>query len=219
MKNWKKSAEAVLSLGPVVPVIVIEDINDAVPLAKALIAGGVKVLEVTLRTACGLEAIKKIIAEVPEAVVGAGTVTSVEQLKEVTKAGVEFIITPGLTPAILKAAVEGPVPVIPGIATIGELMTAKEAGLTAFKFFPAEINGGIAALKAFAGPIPDAKFCPTGGINLNNYRDYLSLKNVICVGGSWFVPTNFIREGNFLGITTLAKEAVEGAQKLAGQHK
>lgn len=215
MKNWKRSAEEILSLGPVVPVIVIEDIKDAVPLARALISGGVKVLEVTLRTACGLDAIKKIIAEVPEAVVGAGTVTSVEQLKEVTKAGVEFIITPGLTPSILKTAVEGSVPVIPGIATIGELMTAKEAGLTAFKFFPAEINGGTAALKAFSGPIPDAKFCPTGGINIKNYRDYLALKNVICVGGSWFVPTDLIKDGNFAEITKLAREAVEGAQDLA----
>ncbi|OTQ73853.1 MULTISPECIES: bifunctional 4-hydroxy-2-oxoglutarate aldolase/2-dehydro-3-deoxy-phosphogluconate aldolase [unclassified Gilliamella] len=215
MKNWKRSAEEILSLGPVVPVIVIEDIKDAVPLARALISGGVKVLEVTLRTACGLDAIKKIIAEVPEAVVGAGTVTSVEQLKEVTKAGVEFIITPGLTPSILKTAVEGSVPVIPGIATIGELMTAKEAGLTAFKFFPAEINGGTAALKAFSGPIPDAKFCPTGGINIKNYRDYLALKNVICVGGSWFVPTDLIKYGNFAEITKLAREAVEGAQDLA----
>lgn len=215
MKNWKRSAEEILSLGPVVPVIVIEDIKDAVPLARALISGGVKVLEVTLRTACGLDAIKKIIAEVPEAVVGAGTVTSVEQLKEVTKAGVEFIITPGLTPSILKTAVEGSVPVIPGIATIGELMTAKEAGLTAFKFFPAEINGGTAALKAFSGPIPDAKFCPTGGINIKNYRDYLALKNVICVGGSWFVPTDLIKNGNFAEITKLAREAVEGAQDLA----
>lgn len=215
MKNWKRSAEEILSLGPVVPVIVIEDIKDAVPLARALISGGVKVLEVTLRTACGLDAIRKIIAEVPEAVVGAGTVTSVEQLKEVTKAGVEFIITPGLTPSILKTAVEGSVPVIPGIATIGELMTAKEAGLTAFKFFPAEINGGTAALKAFSGPIPDAKFCPTGGINIKNYRDYLALKNVICVGGSWFVPTDLIKDGNFAEITKLAREAVEGAQDLA----
>ncbi|QIQ21112.1 bifunctional 4-hydroxy-2-oxoglutarate aldolase/2-dehydro-3-deoxy-phosphogluconate aldolase [Zophobihabitans entericus] len=212
MKNWKRSAEEVLSLGPVVPVIVIEKIEDAVPLAKALMAGGVKVLEVTLRTACGLDAIKKIIKEVPGAVVGAGTVTSVEQLKEVTAAGVEFIITPGLTPSILKAAVEGTVPVIPGVATIGELMTAKEAGLTAFKFFPAEINGGIAALKAFAGPIPDAKFCPTGGISPKNYRDYLALKNVLCVGGSWFVPTDLIAKGDFAGITKLAKEAVEGAK-------
>lgn len=212
MKNWKRSAEEILSLGPVVPVIVIEKIEDAVPLAKALMAGGVKVLEVTLRTACGLDAIKKIIAEVPGAVVGAGTITSVEQLKEVTAAGVEFIITPGLTPSILKAAVEGTVPVIPGVATIGELMTAKEAGLTAFKFFPAEINGGIAALKAFAGPIPDAKFCPTGGINLKNYRDYLALKNVLCVGGTWFIPTDLIAKGDFAAITELAKQAVEGAK-------
>ncbi|WP_392566248.1 bifunctional 4-hydroxy-2-oxoglutarate aldolase/2-dehydro-3-deoxy-phosphogluconate aldolase [Utexia brackfieldae] len=211
MKNWKKSAEEILSLGPVIPVIVIENIDDAVPLAKALIAGGVRVLEVTLRTACALEAIKKIIAEVPDAVVGAGTVTSVDQLKAVTEAGVEFIITPGLTPAILTAAVAGSIPVIPGIATISELMTAREAGLSAFKFFPAEVNGGVAALKVFAGPIPDAKFCPTGGINLNNYRDYLALNNVLCVGGSWFVPTDLIKKKDFAGITALAKEAVAGA--------
>lgn len=212
MKKWKRSAEEILSLGPVVPVIVIDDINDAVPLAKALIAGGVRVLEVTLRTACALDAIKKIIAEVPEAVVGAGTVTSVEQLKEVTKAGVEFIITPGLTPSILKAATEGDVPVIPGIATISELLLAKEAGLTALKFFPAEVNGGVAALKAFSGPIPDIKFCPTGGISLKNYREYLALKNVLCVGGSWFVPTDAITNGDFAKITELAKQAVEGAK-------
>lgn len=212
MKSWKKTAEQILTLGPVVPVIVINDIKDAVPLAKALVAGGVKTLEVTLRTACAIDAIRKIMAEVPEAVVGAGTVTTVEQYKEVAELGVEFIITPGLTPALLKAAVEGTVPVIPGIATIGELMTGAEAGLKCFKFFPAEINGGVAALKAFAGPMPDAKFCPTGGISLKNYRDYLSLKNVLCVGGSWFVPTDVIAQGDFDAITKMAKEAVEGAR-------
>lgn len=212
MKTWKKTAEQILTLGPVVPVIVINDIKDAVPLAKALVAGGVKTLEVTLRTACAIDAIKKIMAEVPEAVVGAGTVTTVEQYKKVAELGVEFIITPGLTPALLKAAVEGTVPVIPGVATIGELMTGAEAGLKCFKFFPAEINGGVAALKAFAGPMPDAKFCPTGGISLKNYRDYLSLKNVLCVGGSWFVPTDVIAKGDFDAITKMAKEAVEGAR-------
>ncbi len=212
MKSWKKTAEQILTLGPVVPVIVINDIKDAVPLAKALVAGGVKTLEVTLRTACAIDAIRKIMAEVPEAVVGAGTVTTVEQYKKVAELGVEFIITPGLTPALLKAAVEGTVPVIPGIATIGELMTGAEAGLKCFKFFPAEINGGVAALKAFAGPMPDAKFCPTGGISLKNYRDYLSLKNVLCVGGSWFVPTDVIAQGDFDAITKMAKEAVEGAR-------
>lgn len=212
MKTFKKTAEEILSIGPVVPVIVINDIKDAVPLAKALVAGGVKTLEVTLRTACAIDAIKKIMAEVPEAVVGAGTVTTVEQFKKVSELGVEFIITPGLTPALLKAAVEGTVPVIPGIATIGELMTGAEAGLKCFKFFPAEINGGVAALKAFAGPMPDAKFCPTGGISLKNYRDYLSLKNVLCVGGSWFVPTDVIAKGDFAAITQMAKEAVEGAR-------
>ena len=212
MKNWKRSAEEILTMGPVVPVIVIERLEDAVPLAKALIAGGVKVLEVTLRTECALEAIKKIIKEVPEAVVGAGTVTSVEQLKQVTEAGVEFIITPGITDAILKAAVEGPVPVTPGIATISELLTAQEYGLTALKFFPAEINGGVAALKAFAGPCGYMKFCPTGGVNPKNYRDYLALNNVLCVGGTWFIPTDAIANGDFAKITQMAKEAVAGAK-------
>ena len=173
MKNWKTSAEDILSSGPVVPVIVIDRIEDAVPLAKALVAGGVKVLEVTLRTACAMDAMAKIIKEVPEAIVGAGTVTSVEQLRQVTAIGAQFIITPGITSAILNEAVAGTVPVIPGVATLSELLMAKEAGLTALKFFPAEINGGVAALKAFAGPCPDVKFCPTGGINLTNYRDYL----------------------------------------------
>lgn len=212
MKNWKRSAEEILTMGPVVPVIVIERIEDAVPLAKALIAGGVRVLEVTLRTACALDAIKKIIQEVPEAVVGAGTVTSVEQLKEVIEAGVEFVITPGITDSILKAAVQCSVPVIPGIATISELLTAQEYGLTALKFFPAEINGGVAALKAFAGPCGYMKFCPTGGVNPKNYNDYLALSNVLCVGGTWFIPTDAIAAGDFAKITQLAKEAVAGVK-------
>lgn len=212
MKNWKTSAEEILTMGPVVPVIVIERLEDAVPLAKALIAGGVKVLEVTLRTACAFDAIKKIIEEVPEAVVGAGTVTTVEQLKQVTQAGVKFVITPGITDSILKEAVVGTVPVIPGIATISELLTAQEYGLTALKFFPAEINGGVAALKAFAGPCGYMKFCPTGGVNPKNYRDYLALDNVLCVGGTWFIPTDAIAQGDFAKITQLAKEAVAGAK-------
>jgi 2-dehydro-3-deoxyphosphogluconate aldolase / (4S)-4-hydroxy-2-oxoglutarate aldolase len=211
MKHWKKSAEEILTTSPVVPVIVINDVKDAVPLAKALIAGGVRTLEVTLRTACALEAIKTIMEEVPEAIVGAGTVTTVEQFRKVSELGVEFIITPGLTASLLKEAVAGDIPVIPGIATLGELMTGAEAGLTCFKFFPAEINGGVAALKAFAGPMPDVKFCPTGGISLKNYRDYLALKNVLCVGGSWFVPTEAIEQGDFATITRMAKEAVAGA--------
>lgn len=211
MKHWKKSAEEILTTSPVVPVIVINDVKDAVPLAKALIAGGVRTLEVTLRTACALEAIKTIMEEVPEAIVGAGTVTTVEQFRKVSELGVEFIITPGLTASLLKEAVAGDIPVIPGIATLGELMTGAEAGLTCFKFFPAEINGGVAALKVFAGPMPDVKFCPTGGISLKNYRDYLALKNVLCVGGSWFVPTEAIEQGDFATITRMAKEAVAGA--------
>ena len=125
---------------------------------------------------------------------------------------VEFIITPGITDSILKAAVEGTVPVIPGIATISELLTAQEYGLTALKFFPAEINGGVAALKAFAGPCGYMKFCPTGGVNPKNYRDYLALDNVLCVGGTWFIPTDAIAKGDFAKITEMAKEAVAGAK-------
>ncbi|VFS45895.1 KHG/KDPG aldolase [Budvicia aquatica] len=143
MKNWKRSAEEILSSSPVVPVIVIENIEDAVPLAKALVAGGVKVLEVTLRTACAMEAMAKIIKEVPQAIVGAGTVTSVEQLREVTAIGAQFIITPGITPAILSAAVAGTVPVIPGVATLSELLMAKEAGLTALKFFRRKLMAAL----------------------------------------------------------------------------
>lgn len=211
-KNWKRSAESILSQGPIVPVIVINKIEEAVPLAKALVAGGVKVLEVTLRTECALEAIKKIIKEVPEAIVGAGTVTNVEQYKQVVDAGVEFIITPGITESILKEAVANDVPLIPGIATISELLLANEYGLTELKFFPAEINGGVAALKAFAGPCPYIRFCPTGGLNEKNYTEYLALKNVLCVGGTWFIPNDLIQKGEFDKITELARKTVANAK-------
>lgn len=212
MKNWSTTAESILTAGPVVPVIVIDKLADALPLAEALLAGGVKVLEVTLRTECALEAIKLIRQQLPQAIVGAGTVTSVQQLHAVTQAGAQFAITPGITDALLQAAIDGPIPVIPGIATISELLTAQQYGLSALKFFPAEVNGGIAALKAFAGPCGYMKFCPTGGINPTNYRDYLALDNVLCVGGSWFVPSDRIAQGDFAKITELAAQAVAGAK-------
>jgi 2-dehydro-3-deoxyphosphogluconate aldolase/(4S)-4-hydroxy-2-oxoglutarate aldolase len=212
MKNWKTSAESILTAGPVVPVIVINKLEHAVPLAKALVAGGVRVLEVTLRTACAIDAIRAIAKEVPEAIVGAGTVTNAQQLSEVTAAGAQFIISPGLTEPLLKAAIAGSVPLIPGIATVSELMLGMEYGLREFKFFPAEANGGVKALQAIAGPFSQIRFCPTGGISPKNYRDYLALKSVLCIGGSWLVPNDALEAGDYARITQIAKEAVAGAK-------
>ncbi|MEW5289103.1 bifunctional 4-hydroxy-2-oxoglutarate aldolase/2-dehydro-3-deoxy-phosphogluconate aldolase [Erwinia papayae] len=211
MSNWKISAEQILTTGPVVPVIVVNKLEHAVPMAKALVAGGVKVLEVTLRTACAMEAIRAMVNEVPEAIVGAGTVLNAEQLKAVTDAGVQFAISPGLTEPLLKAAVAGSVPLIPGISTVSELMSGMDYGLREFKFFPAEANGGVKALQAIGGPFPQVRFCPTGGISPANYRDYLALKSVLCIGGSWLVPADALEAGDYERITRLAKEAVAGA--------
>ncbi|QBJ11674.1 bifunctional 4-hydroxy-2-oxoglutarate aldolase/2-dehydro-3-deoxy-phosphogluconate aldolase [Rahnella aquatilis] len=212
MKNWKTSAEQILTSGPVVPVIVINKLEHAVPLAKALVAGGVRVLEVTLRTPCAMDAIRAIAQEVPDAIIGAGTVLNPEQLAEVTEAGAQFAISPGLTDALLKAANAGSIPLIPGICTVSELMMGLDAGLREFKFFPAEANGGVKALQAIAGPFPQVRFCPTGGISPANYRDYLALKSVLCIGGSWLVPADALESGDYARITQLAKEAVAGAK-------
>ncbi|AZH07390.1 bifunctional 4-hydroxy-2-oxoglutarate aldolase/2-dehydro-3-deoxy-phosphogluconate aldolase [Proteus mirabilis] len=212
MNHWNTSAESVLKSGPVVPVIVINHIEEAVPVAKALVAGGVKVLEVTLRTDCAIEAIRRIAKEVPEAIVGAGTVINPQQLVQVTEAGAQFAISPGLTDALLKAAVAGSIPLIPGISTVSELMLGMSYGLNEFKFFPAEANGGVKALKAIAGPFSQVRFCPTGGISPENYRNYLALESVLCIGGSWLVPSDAVKAGDYQRITELAKEAVAGAQ-------
>lgn len=213
MKNWKTTAEAILTSGPVVPVIVVKKLEHAVPMAKALVAGGVRVLEVTLRTECALDAIRAIAKEVPEAIVGAGTVTNAAQLTEVTEAGAQFAISPGLTDSLLKAATEeGTIPLIPGISTVSELMLGMQYGLKEFKFFPAEANGGVKALQAIGGPFAHIRFCPTGGISPANYRDYLALNSVLCIGGSWLVPADALEAGDYDRITTLAREAVEGAK-------
>ena len=171
-------------------------------------AGGIKVLEITLRTPIALEAIRLISQEVKEAIVGAGTITTPEQLKAAEEAGAVFAISPGLTPALLSAAKEGNIALIPGISTLSELMVGMEAGLDHFKFFPAEAAGGIPMLKAIAGPIPQVTFCPTGGISPENYNAYLSLKNVACVGGSWLVPEDAVKEKNWDKVTELAKLAI-----------
>lgn len=195
MKNWKTSAETILETGPIVPGIVLNEIEHAIPIAKALVAGSVHVLEVTLRTTCALEAIRLIASEVPEVIIGAGTVINGRQLADVTAAGAQFAISPGLTESLLKAAIQGPVPLIPGISTASELMLGMEYGLTTFKFFPAEANGGTKALQAIAGPFSQVCFCPTGGITPTNYRDYLALKSVLCIGGSWLVPADALKVG------------------------
>ncbi|MDJ0883692.1 MAG: bifunctional 4-hydroxy-2-oxoglutarate aldolase/2-dehydro-3-deoxy-phosphogluconate aldolase [Desulfobacterales bacterium] len=207
-KRWKLAPLDVLNAGPVVPVIVIKHIEQAVPLAKALLEGGVKVLEVTLRSAAAIEAIRLLSREVPEAIVGAGTVASRDDLAAVTEAGAVFAISPGLTPSLLEAANQGPIALIPGIATASELMLGMEMGYAAFKFFPAEAAGGVPMLKSIGGPFPQVTFCPTGGVSQDNYNDYLALANVACVGGSWIVPSREIANGNWEAITRLAQAAV-----------
>lgn len=211
-KNWKMTSEEIFSQGPVVPVLVIKDVEHAVPLAKALIAGGIRVLEVTLRTEAALEVIAKIAKEVPEAIIGAGTVTNRAQLQQVIDAGAKFAISPGLTSDLLKAGNEGNIALIPGISSISELMTALDHGYTHLKFFPAEASGGVKALKAIGGPFPNIKFCPTGGISPSNYNDYLALPSVCCAGGSWLAPEEAMINGDWDKITELAKQAVAGAK-------
>lgn len=203
------SAAGILSLSRVIPVMVIEEIETAVPLARALVEGGIRVLEITLRTDVAIEAITRIAGEVEGAVVGAGTVLDARQLESTRRAGAQFAISPGLTASLLSAAkAEGQI-LIPGIATLSELMEGLEAGLDRFKFFPAEAAGGIPMLKAIQGPIPGVRFCPTGGITPLNFRDYLALANVACVGGSWLSPRQRVAERDWSAITALARAAQE----------
>lgn len=210
-KDWMISSEQLFAQGPVVPVLVIKDVAHAVPLAKALIEGGIRVLEVTLRTPAAIDVIREIADKVPEALIGAGTVTTAAQLKQVADAGAKFAISPGLTTELLEAGNASQIALIPGISSISELMRGRDLGYTHFKFFPAEASGGIKALKSIGGPFPDVVFCPTGGIGANNYLDYLALPNVRCVGGSWLAPDDVVAEGNWAKITELATQAVKGA--------
>ncbi|MGM0429855.1 MAG: bifunctional 4-hydroxy-2-oxoglutarate aldolase/2-dehydro-3-deoxy-phosphogluconate aldolase [Pseudomonadota bacterium] len=182
------TASDIFSASTIIPVIVVEDISEAVPLGKVLYEQGFKVLEVTLRTPAAMQAIKAMRQEIPEAIVGAGTVTNSKELHQVKVAGAQFAISPGATLALLEAGKNFDIPLIPGIATVSELMQGIELGYRQFKLFPAEAVGGLKLLKSIAGPFPDIRFCPTGGINESNYKDYLALKNVSCVGGSWIIP-------------------------------
>lgn len=193
-----------LRLSPVVPVLTISQAEDAVPLAQALVAGGLRVLEVTLRTPAALEAIKRIAAEVPDAVVAAGTVLTSKDLKRAAEAGAKFAFSPGLAEFMLK---DGPIPILPGVATPSEVMRALDAGLTTMKFFPAVPAGGVGALKALHGPFADVAFCPTGGIDQMNAGDFLNLPNVLCVGGSWPAPAKAVEGKHWEGIQGLAAKA------------
>ncbi|MBN9022717.1 MAG: bifunctional 4-hydroxy-2-oxoglutarate aldolase/2-dehydro-3-deoxy-phosphogluconate aldolase, partial [Rhizobiales bacterium] len=200
---------AVLVAAPVVPVLTIEDVATAVPLAKALVAGGLTALEVTLRTPAGLDCIRAIKAEVEGCNVGAGTVLDARQLEDAVAAGATFMVSPGGSPKLLAAAKDSPVPFLPGAATAGEAMTLYEDGFTILKFFPAEPAGGLAYLKALGAPLPGIRFCPTGGIGAKNAADYLALANVVCVGGSWVAPADALAQGNWSRVTALSKEAVQ----------
>lgn len=198
----------VMADAPVIPVIVLSDVALAVPLARALVAGGIRMLEVTLRTPAALACIEAIAREVPEAVAGAGTVRSAGDAQSAARAGARFAVSPGYTQAVGKACRDVGLPLLPGVATGSEIMMAQEDGFDALKFFPAMQAGGAAMLKAWQGPFGEVKFCPTGGISPANAAEFLGLANVACVGGSWLTPTDAVAQGDWARITRLAREAV-----------
>jgi len=208
MDQQRLTALELMQDGPVIPVIVLNDPAHAVPMAQALVAGGVRVLEVTLRTPQGLSCIEAIARAVPEAIVGAGTVRSAGDAQACANAGARFAVSPGYTSALGRACQELRLPLLPGVATSGEIMAAQADGFNELKFFPAVQAGGSAMLKAWQGPFGDVRFCPTGGISRSNAREFLVLKNVVCVGGSWLVPIEAIEQGDWSSITALAREAV-----------
>ncbi len=201
------TALQVMQDAPVIPVIVLNDVAHAVALARALVAGGIRMLEVTLRTPQALACIEAIAKEVPEAIIGAGTVRSAADAQAAAKAGALFAVSPGYTSAVGKACRDLDLPLLPGVATGGEIMMAQEDGFTELKFFPAMQAGGSALLKAWSGPFFDIKFCPTGGLTLSNAPEFLSLPNVQCVGGSWLTPADAMAAGDWALITSLAKQA------------
>ncbi|WP_197322012.1 bifunctional 4-hydroxy-2-oxoglutarate aldolase/2-dehydro-3-deoxy-phosphogluconate aldolase [Saccharomonospora sp. NB11] len=203
------NADDLLALSPVLPVVVLDDAEAAVPTARALLAGGVRVMELTLRTDAALDAIRRVSAEVPDVVVGAGTVITPNQARAARDAGAAFLVTPGTTDALLDAVVDTGLPVLPGASTVSEAMRLAERGFERLKFFPAEASGGAAALAAIGGPLPHLRFCPTGGITVASAPRYLALRNVGCVGGSWLTPKDALAAHDYARIETLAKEASE----------
>ncbi|MCQ2841655.1 bifunctional 4-hydroxy-2-oxoglutarate aldolase/2-dehydro-3-deoxy-phosphogluconate aldolase [Helicobacter pylori] len=198
----------VLQISPIVPVVVIENIKDAVPLAQSLIEGGIPIIEVTLRSSCALEAIELIAKNVPKMRVGAGTILNSAQLEQAQNRGAEFLISPGLTITLLEHAKKKDMPLIPGVSSSSEVMQALEWGYHALKFFPAEYCGGVKLLNAFNGPFKGVKFCPTGGISADNMHSYLNLENVLCVGGSWLTPKDLIQNKEWDKITEICKQAL-----------
>ncbi|MFC7906097.1 bifunctional 4-hydroxy-2-oxoglutarate aldolase/2-dehydro-3-deoxy-phosphogluconate aldolase [Streptomyces nigra] len=198
---------SVLDLAPVVPVVVVDDPSDAVPLARALVAGGLRAIEVTLRTPGALDAIRAVADAVPEAVVGAGTVLTPEQVRRSVEAGARFLVSPGWTDSLLDAMRASGVPYLPGVSTASEVLALLERGVRELKFFPAEAAGGTAYLKSLYGPLPQVRFCPTGGIRPGSAPDYLALPNVACVGGSWMLPADAVAARDWARVETLAREA------------
>jgi 2-dehydro-3-deoxyphosphogluconate aldolase / (4S)-4-hydroxy-2-oxoglutarate aldolase len=201
------SESSLLSRVPVVPVVVVDDPAHAVPVARALVAGGLPVIELTLRTPVALDAIRAIASEVPEILVGAGTIVTPGQAKEALDAGAQFLVSPGSTPSLLGAMADTGLPFLPGTATVSEVLAVLEAGYTELKFFPAEASGGAAFLKSVAAPVPAARFCPTGGITAATAPSYLALPNVGCVGGSWLTPADALASGDWGRVTELARAA------------
>jgi 2-dehydro-3-deoxyphosphogluconate aldolase / (4S)-4-hydroxy-2-oxoglutarate aldolase len=196
-----------LDLAPVLPVVVIENAATAVPLARTLVSCGLTAIEVTLRTSAALDAIRAIAAEVPDAVVGAGTVLTPAQADAAVAAGARFLVSPGTTEQLLEAMLETGVPFLPGVATASEVIALLEQGVTDMKFFPAESAGGAAYLKSLASPLPQVRFCPTGGVTPSNAPSYLALPNVACVGGSWMLPTAAVQAGDWAAVAVLARDA------------
>jgi len=207
MVDTVEDVSSLLARGPVIPVIVIEDESSAVPLAQALVAGGLTVLEVTLRTPAGLSGIERIVAEVPEAVVGAGTVLTPADVSAAVSAGSRFLVSPGCTDRLLDAMQDSGVPALPGTATASEVMALLDRGITHAKFFPAQPAGGVPYLKSLAGPLPMVRFCPTGGIDATTAAQFLALPNVACVGGSWMLPADALAAGDWARIQQLARQA------------
>lgn len=202
------TAQEVMKLSPIVPVIALENEEDALPLAKALLKGGINIMEITLRTEAGLKSIEIISKALPQMHVGAGTVLNASEFKRAVTHGAEFVFSPGVSEALIRTSKELNIALIPGVATASEVMLAKNNGFEYCKLFPAILVGGVEILKAFSGPFASMRFCPTGGVNLDNVNEFLALENVLCVGGSWIVPKQAMSEKDFEQITRLCKEAI-----------
>lgn len=207
MPSQSELVHSVLDVVPVMPVVVLDSLDHAVPVARALVAGGLPAIELTLRTPVALDAIRAIASEVPEILVGAGTITTPAHAKQALEAGAQFLVSPGTTRSLLRAMADTGLPFLPGTATVSEVLAALEAGCTEMKFFPAAASGGTAFLKAVGSPVPAARFCPTGGITLGSAPSYLALANVGCVGGSWITPADALAAGDWDRVTRLAAEA------------